>query len=61
MPPIKTLLQIFIITTPDRRKLSIPPEKCFPEISFSQVERGEDYGTEKIATIEPVWICVKVL
>ena len=34
MPPSKTLFQVFIITTPGRRKLPISPEQRFLEISF---------------------------
>ena len=40
MPVRKTLPQVFIITTPSRRKLPIPPDKAFWESIFPQQRRG---------------------
>ena len=39
VPPSKTLHQIFIITTPDRRKLPISPPKKFLKVYFSPAQR----------------------
>ena len=51
MPPSKTLLQVFIITTPGRRKLPTFPEH-FLKIYFSPAERGEDYRADKMTKIK---------
>ena len=41
-PQTKLSPQVFIITTPDRRKLPISSEQLFLKIYFSLEERGED-------------------
>ena len=57
MPPNKTLPQVFIITSsspppPGGRKLPIPLEQHFSKVYVSPVERGEDYGAEKMPKIK---------
>ena len=50
MPLSKNVPQVTIITTPGRRKLTIPPKKRF--LYFSSAEREEDYGAEKMTKIK---------
>ena len=46
----ENLPQVFIITTPGRRKLPISPKQRF--LYFSSPEREEDYGAEKMTKIK---------
>ena len=52
LSPSKAFPQLFIITMPGRRKLSILPKQRFLKIYFSLVERREDYGAEKMTKIK---------
>ena len=59
----------FLSSTPGRRKLPIPPEQRFLQISFFPQQKGvgwaggriwggEDYGVEKITKIKPTRVLV---
>ena len=48
----RTYPQVFIITTPDRRKLPISPKQRFLKICFSPSREEEDYRAENMTKIK---------
>ena len=56
--PSKTLPQVYIITTPNRRKLPISSKtKCSENLFFPNKE-GEDYGAENMTKIKTARVLV---